>query len=97
MGFFLFFFMFRDSSNVLHDWIFLEGGLFFARGENSQGESIRGQIKRERYLKGQKPAPKEVMMEEECSRSALLFSYATWSKSWSPSAGEMVQGLHHVS
>lgn len=89
--------MFRHSSNLLHDWIFLEGGLFFARGENRQGESIRDQIKKEHYLKGQEPAPKEVTTEEECSRSALLFSYATWGKPWAPSAGEMVQGLHHVS
>lgn len=89
--------MFRHSSNLLHDWIFLEDGLFFARGENRQGESIRNQIKRGHYLKGQEPAPKEVTTEEECARSASLFSHATWSKPWSPSAGEMVQGLHHVS
>ena len=42
-------------------------------------------------------APKEMIIEEGCSRSSSLISHATWSKPWSPSGDEMVQGLCHAS
>lgn len=56
---------------------------------------MRNQIKGGALSKGP-GAPKDVTVEEECSRTASFISRHTWSKPWSPGVGEMVQGPCHV-